>query len=267
MHRKLLRYTLLAVTACLLAALPLLAAKKKLVLKDGGSQVVREWEVKGERVRYYSTERFAWEELPVSLVDWEATKKADEEAETEAKELLEEVRYPSAEETGAIVVAAGKTLPEEDGVYAFDGKIIVVLAQSATELRLDKKRMLLSMAMPLPILKSRTNVTLHGAKSKTRLKSATPAIYVRFAEETDLKFGLVRAKVEGSKRVFEQLLRGPLGGKAEEFRQAVAIEQEMFSPGVYRLRLPSPLSPGEYAVIELLEQGMNLDVWDFGVDR
>lgn len=267
MHRKLLRYTLLAVTVSLLAALPLLAAKKKLILKDGSYQVVREWEVKGEHVRYYSTERFAWEELPASLVDWEATKKANEEAQTEAKELLEEVRYPSAEETGAIVVALGKTLPEADGVYAFDGKNIVVLAQSATELRLDKKRMLLSMAMPLPILKSRTNVALDGTKSKTRLKSATPVIYVRFAEETDLKFAMVRAKVKGSKRVFEQLLRGPLGGKAEESRQTVAIEQETLSSGVYRLRLPSPLPPGEYAIIELLEQGMNLDVWDFGVDR
>ncbi len=267
MIRKLLHNTLLLATVCLLVALPLLAAKKKLVLKDGSYQMVREWVVKGERVRYFSTERFAWEEIPSSLVDWEATKKANEEAATEAKGLVEDVGQPSAEDTGAIVIAPDKTLPEEDGVYAFDGKNIVVLAQSTTELRLDKKRMLLSMAMPVPILKSRTNVTLDGVKSKTRLKSATPVIYVRFAEETDLKFGLVRAQVEGSKRVYEKLLRGPLGGKAEESRQAVAAELEMLSPGVYRLKLSSPLPPGEYAVVEFLEHGMNLDVWDFGVDR
>ncbi len=267
MNAKLLRNTILVVICCLVAALPLLAAGKKLVLKNGNYQLVREWQVKGDRVRYYSTERFAWEEIPTSLVDWEATKKANEEAQAEAKELGEEAGQPPPEETGVIVVAPGKFLPDDDGVYAFDGKNIIVLAQSVTRLRLDKKRLLLSMAMPVPLLKSRTNVTLDGAKSKTRLKTDTPVIYVRFAEETNLKFGLVRAKVEGSKRIFEQVLRGPLGGKAQESRQAINIEQETLASGVYRLKLPSPLSSGEYAVVEFLEQGMNLDVWDFGVDR
>jgi hypothetical protein len=267
MNSKLLRIAVLAVTVCLLTPLPLLAVGKKLVLKDGTYQIVREWQVKGERVRYYSIERFSWEELPASLVDWEATKKANEQAEAEAQELVEEARQPATEETGVVIVAPGKTLPKEDGVYAFDGKNIVILAQSATQLRLDKKRMLLSMAMPVPVLKSRTNVTLEGVKSKTRLRSATPTLYIRFGEEADLKFGLVRAKVEGSKRIFEQLLRGPLGGKAEEGRHGVAIEQEMLAPGIYRLKPLAPLAPGEYAVIELLEQGMNLDLWDFGVDR
>lgn len=267
MSSKLLLRMILIVACCLLAALPLSAAAKKLVLKSGSYQLVREWQVKGDRVRYYSTERFSWEEIPTSLVDWEATKKANEEAQSEAKELVEEARHPSPEETGVVAVAPDKFLPEGDGVYAFDGKTIVALAQSSTQLRLDKKRMLLSMAMPAPILKSRTNVTLDGTKSKTRLKTDNPVLYLRFTDEANLKFGLVRAKVEGSKRIFEQVLRGPLGGKAQESREAIAIEQETLAPGVYRLKLSSPLPAGEYAVVEFLEQGMNLDVWDFGVDR
>ena len=267
MSSKLLQRMILIVACCLVAALPLSAAAKKLVLKNGSYQLVREWQVKGDRVRYFSTERFAWEEIPSSLVDWEATKKENEEAQSEAEGLLEEARQPSPEETGVVAVAPGKFLPEEDGVYAFDGKNIIALAQSSTRLRLDKKRMLLSMAMPAPVLKSRTNVTLDGAKSKTRLKTENPVIYLRFTDEANLKFGLVRAKVDGSKRIFEQVLRGPLGGKAQESREAVAIEQEILAPGIYRLKLSSPLAVGEYAVVEFLEQGMNLDVWDFGVDR
>src|ERR1700722_5445045 len=46
-----------------------LSRGKKLVLKDGNFQLVREYERKGERVRYFSLERGAWEEIPAAMVD------------------------------------------------------------------------------------------------------------------------------------------------------------------------------------------------------
>ena len=55
---------------------PGLAHNHRLVLKDGNYQMVRKYEVVGDRVRYLSLERGGeWEELPYDLVDWDATRK------------------------------------------------------------------------------------------------------------------------------------------------------------------------------------------------
>src|SRR6266478_5334866 len=63
------------------AAAARLTRGKKLVLKDGNFQLVREYERRGERVRYFSLERASWEEIPAAMVDWEATAKAQADSE------------------------------------------------------------------------------------------------------------------------------------------------------------------------------------------
>ncbi len=50
----------------------------KLFLKDGDFHMVREYQVQGDRIRYYSTERGDWEEIPKDLVDLEKTEGATE---------------------------------------------------------------------------------------------------------------------------------------------------------------------------------------------
>ena len=71
MRRYLLALFALAFTAW--------AANFKLYLKDGTYQIVREYKVQSDRVRYYSIERSDWEEIPADLVDLKRT-------ETEAAE-------------------------------------------------------------------------------------------------------------------------------------------------------------------------------------
>ena len=77
----------------LLAALPL-AADLKLYLKEGGFHVVREFEIKPDRVRFYSTERADWEEMPLDLVDLKKTeaeqkRRATSEAEQKKADTTE----------------------------------------------------------------------------------------------------------------------------------------------------------------------------------
>ena len=52
---------------------------KRLVLKDGSYEPINKYELKGKLVRYFSSERHEWEELPDSLMDWAATEKYAEE--------------------------------------------------------------------------------------------------------------------------------------------------------------------------------------------
>ena len=47
----------------------------KLYLKDGDFHLVREYQLQGDRIRYYSTERGDWEEIPKQLVDLEKTER------------------------------------------------------------------------------------------------------------------------------------------------------------------------------------------------
>src|SRR5208282_5222648 len=118
---------LIALTWCSFAQNPSAQEpSRRLILKDGSYQIVSKYEVKGDRVRYFSTERDEWEELPSSLVDWPATDKYEKEraagaSAPEAVQFDKELDHEhELEEAAQPQVAPGLRLPEDAGVFLLD---------------------------------------------------------------------------------------------------------------------------------------------------
>jgi hypothetical protein len=270
------------------AAADRLARGKKLVLKDGSFQLVRSYERKDDRVKYFSLERGDWEELPAAIIDWDATAKAEVAAETADAALVSKI-HKQEEATkvetvldvdASLQVAPGVFLPPGEGMFVVEGQSVTLLGQVGTAVTTDKKTVLKQVLSPVPIVPSKHNVEIPGAQSKLRVTTATPEFYLReyFDPDRDStiertgrpsEFGpeveLVRATVKGNKRQLESI-RSLLGQQLTPDRKSVSMQRWEVARTVFRFTLSEPLSPGEYALAEILPGGMNMFVWDFGVD-
>lgn len=270
--RSLLPFLLLsALFAALLVPAAVSAQAFKLYLKDGSYQLVKEYQIQGDRVRYYSVERSTWEEIPKALVDFDATRKAQAEDKSVQQKNVDEAKQigkirfekPNA---SSFQVSPGIHLPEGEGVFAFDGQRIVPLGQATGTFARDKKRMALNMAIPAPLLKSRSLVVIPGNKAPARFRQARPTFYARFADGSGARLQMITLKAGKEDRVIEDVDKGMVG-KAAELRKTIPLSITQPSPGVYALQPQQDLPPGEYALGEILNDGrLNLDVWDFGID-
>jgi hypothetical protein len=80
------------------------------------------------------------------------------------------------------------------------------------------------------------------------------------------RFRIVRAKVKGGKRTVGDLKRA-VTGKVSQEQSTVKTTIDRVSGGWLKLTPTEDLAPGEYAVVEMKgSEGMNLYVWDFGVN-
>jgi hypothetical protein len=246
---------------------------QKLYMKDGTCQIVSSYEVHGDRVRYFSVERGEWEEIPTSLVDFDATKRSVDETKAlhqkqieEAKEL-EKVRFSRPPEVG-FEITPGLRLPGDDGVFTVEGKRVVRLAEASGEAVTDKKRAAMMLAVPLPVLKARALVLLEGPKATIRLNDPWPVFYVQSAAGLGTRLELIRVKEGKSSRVLENVdtARGKAPKTSEE-RTMVSLERKLVAPNIYALKPFKPLEAGEYALGEVVDDKLRLDVYDFGYDK
>jgi hypothetical protein len=262
---------------------------KKLVLKDGNFQMVRDYQRIDDRVRYLSAERGEWEELPASMVDWEATAKAAAAQDKESAALLDKIKAQERANQieapldidASLQVGSGVFLPPGEGMFALQGKSVIQLEQAGAGVKTDKKQLLKQILSPIPLVPGKRNVELAGAKAKVRITISTPEFFLREAPpdpdrvtpivrssrpgEAGPAIELVRATVKGNARRLEAI-RSMFGEEIARDRNVISLQRWDVAPTVFRFTLSEQLSPGEYALAEMLPDGMNLFVWDFGVD-
>ena len=93
----------------------------------------------------------------------------------------------------------------------------------------------------------------------------TPIVKSSRPGESGPEVELVRATVKGNIRQLESI-KSLFGQQTEENRNTISIQRWEIAPTVFRFTVSEPLPPGEYALAEILPGGLNLFVWDFGVD-
>ena len=201
---------------------PGLTHNHRLILKDGSYQIVRKYEVVGDRVRYMSLERGGdWEELPYYLVDWDATKKweknhtgpyeSSDEASPGMKEAEELDKEEAAErnETRARMpeVAKGLDLPDEDGVFVLDyyqgTPELVELPSSDLGMNQKSRK---GLATLNPMAGSRATLELQGTHAKVHLHVNDPAIYLAVESQDQVEQVLSHAltvQTHGGQQVAE----------------------------------------------------------------
>jgi len=260
---------------------------KRLILKDGSYQLASQWEVKGNRVRYLSTERNEWEEVPNSLVDWAATEKfekdrANRPPSPEAQEVDRELAAERAEEEAKTPqVAPGLRLPEDGSVMLLDTfqnqPQLVELEQSGGQLDRNRKQNILRAAVN-PAASSKQPIELEGLHAKVQAHASLPSVYINVPppdsaslsqgprQEPSDRFRIVRMKSKNGKRIVGEIKISFIG-KVSQDETLVPTTSAELTGGWVKLTPTSTLPSGEYAVVELLgSNGINTFVWDFGVN-
>jgi hypothetical protein len=257
--RKLL--LLLCVFVLTLAVPTLSAANLKLYLKDGGFQLAREYNVDGDRVKYYSVERSDWEEIPTDLVDLKRTN-----AEASARrETLDKQAQALADEATAAREARQEILkiPRDPGVYRLeDDKLRIFTAADCTVHNSKGRNVLRAL---VPVISGKATLDTPGEHSANLVKENSPEFFLQLSEFES--FAMLKLMPAKGQRNVEQISVLPVGKETEETRTTVpTFTKQLSDNGLYKIWPQDPLVPGEYAIVEYTEGKVNIQVWDFRVE-
>jgi len=246
----------------LLLAAAAFGATQRLYLKDGDYQMVREYQVLSDRVHYFSTERGDWEDIPLELVDLERTKKEaaafEESLKKEAKEQDEEDAALRAERKEIA------SIPFDPGVFLIGEGKLIPLKQGEVKIANDKKRSVLKVLSPVPIVPGKSTVEMDGESATFRVPSNTPEFYFRMASPEAL--GIIKLTPKKTTRLVENVTVMAVTNEKLEEPQRIDTFKKQIADQLFKIWPEKPLEPGEYAVVEYTDGEVNVQVWDFGVD-
>jgi hypothetical protein len=302
-HRMLIAtFTFVALT--LHAQSPAQQLARRLVLKDGSYQSITKYEVKGDRVRYYSAEREEWEEMPSSLVDWPATEKyeKDRAATPSIPEAALIDKESNAERAADLPqVAPGLHLPELSGMFLLDNfkgqPQLVEIPQGEGVIDHNSKTNILR-----GVAAGKETIVLDGEHAAVYSHVAVPSIYIKDDDSDQApppgetasakpsqpsldapraepqhpeqpeqaanpdRFRIVHLKAKNGKRIVGDLKRTP-NGKVSQDQSSVKTTSDRLGGSWLKLTPTEDLAPGEYAIVEMKgAEGMNLYIWPFSVN-
>jgi hypothetical protein len=246
----------------LVAALVGWAANFKLYLKDGTYQIVREYQVQTDRVRYYSVERSEWEEIPVEMVD---LKRTESEVADRKKTVEKEQEIVAQENTAEREMRAeASRIPQEPGVYWVDGKETKAMKPGEVAVHSDKGRRILQALSPIPAVTGKATLEMTGAHSANIFTDPEQEFYIQLSEPEG--FGIVKLTTKGAIRIVENLTYNPVDKtQVDEERTAVEILHRQMADDLYKIWPKDPLPPGEYAVVEYTDGKVNIQCFDFAI--
>jgi hypothetical protein len=248
----------LLVALCLLS-FAALAANLKLYLKDGDYHVVREYQVQGDRVRFYSIERSGWEEMPLELVD---LKRTEAEVRERQAALAEEAKILTAEDQAERQQQEElQRVPRNPGVYLIEGGELKPIKQAESKAVTNKGRSVLKIISPIPVVAGQTTVELDGERSANVVSSPQPEFYFRPA--LNERFAIFKLTPKKNARVVQKWNILPLTDEVVEDQEEVPILRQQLDEDIYKIWPKEPLKPGEYAVVEYTAGRRNIQIWDF----
>ena len=280
----------------------------RLILKDGSYQVINKFEIVhaagGDRIRYISAERGGdWEEVPVTLIDWAATRayarqhasgasRQDTEESSGQKEAAAIDEEEKADRNRDLEVAPNLRLPNETGVWARDtfhnDPELIELEQNSGNVNQQTGHNITRSALTAQGA-TKQSISINQRHAKVALHESEPAFYVSLDEEKEREPSADALMVDTHGASSQ---KGPDSGSAatsryvivhadvrKDFRyvgevkmgpsQLVTETHSQVLEGKRWMKLTpvDPLAAGDYVLMEILSpHEVNLSVWDFRID-
>ena len=234
----------------------------RLYLKDGTFQSAREYQVLQDRVKYFSSEREEWEEIPLDLVDLARTKK--EAADREATLKSEEKEQAVEDAAVRAEVKEVRRIPDAPGVYYIHGDNLDPIKVAESKIVNNKRRSVLKAISPIPLITGKQTMELDGESADTHIAEKRPEFYFRLSDEE--RFGLIKlTPTKKGGRIVENLDIVPVSKEVEEKREDVPTFKKQVGDLLFKIWPEADLAPGEYALVQFTEGKLNMQVWDFAV--
>jgi len=243
-------------------AISLIAANFKLYMKDGSFQLVREYKVEGDHLKYYSVERADWEEIPTDLAD---LKRTEGEASTRKKTFDRQAQELADEEQAAKEERAEiRKIPRDPGVYMLENNELRIFKLGEAAVKSNKGRTILKYLTPIPLVSGKSTLEMQGEHSDNVVADNKPEFFLQLSLEDS--FGIVRLTPQKGVRIVERITIAPVVNEVAEERDVVpTFTKQLTDSGLYKIWPQEPLPKGEYAVIEYNETKVDARVWDFSI--